>query len=107
MVNNMSENFPVCPLSNHNTCKKFYDPKVCAIARKEDVCLWKHPESKKEHTDFKDVVDQTNNKEPASEDIVDRKDRFIAPRLNEKPEENKRSSKFWIFGQNKKSVDGE
>ena len=52
----MSEHFPECPSKFHSDCKKFYDPEVCAIARKEKVCLWKHPESKKEHTDFKEVV---------------------------------------------------
>jgi hypothetical protein len=40
----------------HNDCKKFYNPDVCAIVRKDKVCLWKHPEAKKEHTDFKEVV---------------------------------------------------
>jgi hypothetical protein len=52
----MSEHFPECPLKVHNNCKEFYNPKVCAIARKEKVCLWKHPESKKESADFKEVV---------------------------------------------------
>ena len=98
----MSENFPECPLSNHNICKKFYDPKVCAIARKGDVCLWKHPESRKEDTGFKDVVQQKKDRESAFESIIERQDNFIANRLNEPLEKSKRSGRFWIFGQNKK-----
>ena len=42
----------------HYYCKKFYDPEVCAIARKEKVCLWKHPEPQKKRIDLKEVVKQ-------------------------------------------------
>ena len=98
----MSENFPECPLPNHNICKRFYDPKICAIARKEDVCLWKQPESKKELTDDKNAAELTNDKKTESEDIVQPEDEDSVNRLNEKTEKNERNSRFWIFGQAKK-----
>ena len=35
----MSKQYPECPLYNHNTCKQFHNPKVCAIIRNDNDCL--------------------------------------------------------------------
>jgi len=48
----------------HNNCTEFYNPKVCAIVRKEKICLWKHPESKKTHTEFKEAVKRIKEGRP-------------------------------------------
>ncbi len=41
----MSEQYPECPLYNHNICKDLHNPKVCAIVRKDKKCLGKLPKS--------------------------------------------------------------
>lgn len=35
----MSKKHPECPLYNHATCKELHNPNLCAIVRKDDVCL--------------------------------------------------------------------
>ncbi len=39
----MSKMYPECPLYNHNNCKDFYNPKLCAIVRKDKKCIKKNP----------------------------------------------------------------
>ena len=43
----MSKQYPKCPLYNHNTCKQFHNPKVCAIRRNDNSCRMDHPKSRK------------------------------------------------------------
>jgi hypothetical protein len=42
----MSKQYPECPLFNHENCKECYNLKVCAIVRKEKVCLRNIPKTK-------------------------------------------------------------
>ncbi len=35
----MSKQYPECPLSRHDACKDYYNPKLCAIVRKDKNCL--------------------------------------------------------------------
>ena len=43
----MSEKHPECPLYNPLNCKEYYNPKLCAVVRKDKVCLKKKkPKSK-------------------------------------------------------------
>jgi len=44
----MSEKYPECPLYNHKNCKEIDNRKVCAIVRKDKICLRKLPKSVKE-----------------------------------------------------------
>jgi hypothetical protein len=37
----MSKEYPECPLSRHDTCKDYYNPKLCAIVREDKACLKK------------------------------------------------------------------
>jgi len=37
----MSQKYPECPLYNHSNCKDFNNPQVCAIVRKDKICLKK------------------------------------------------------------------
>ncbi|VEN73852.1 hypothetical protein EPICR_20322 [Candidatus Desulfarcum epimagneticum] len=37
----MSEKNPECPLYNPFNCKEYYNPKLCAFAKKDKVCLKK------------------------------------------------------------------
>jgi hypothetical protein len=39
----MSKMYPECPLYNHDNCKDFYNPKLCAIVRKDKKCIKKNP----------------------------------------------------------------
>jgi hypothetical protein len=43
---NMSKKYPECPLYNHSNCRELHNPKLCAIVRKDKVCLKKHQKSK-------------------------------------------------------------
>ncbi len=49
---NMSKKFPECPLYNHNNCKDFHNPKICAVVKKDKVCLRKLHKSSKAHVEF-------------------------------------------------------
>ncbi len=43
----MSENNPECPLYNPLNCKEYYNPKICAFAKEDKICLKKKkPKSK-------------------------------------------------------------
>jgi hypothetical protein len=42
----MSKKYPECPLYNHDNCKELYNPKLCAIVRKDKKCLKKQQKSK-------------------------------------------------------------
>ena len=46
----MSKQYPECPVYNHNNCKDYHNPKLCAMAKKDKVCLKKtaKPKEKKE-----------------------------------------------------------
>ena len=43
----MSKQYPECPLYNHNNCKQFHNPKVCAIVRDDNNCLREPPKNRK------------------------------------------------------------
>ena len=68
----MSKHFPECPLKIHNNCTKFYNPKVCAIVRKEKICLWKHTESRKTHEKFKETIKRIKDQKPKLEAFLDK-----------------------------------
>jgi hypothetical protein len=53
----MSEQYPECPLYNHNNCKEFYNPKLCAIAKRDKTCLKKkgNPKNKPKAKDGNEV----------------------------------------------------
>lgn len=42
----MSEKNPECPLYNPLNCKEYYNPKLCAFAKKDKICLKKKTKSK-------------------------------------------------------------
>jgi hypothetical protein len=37
----MSKKYSECPLFNHDNCKEFHNPKLCAIVKKDKTCLKK------------------------------------------------------------------
>jgi hypothetical protein len=43
----MSKQYPECPLYNHNNCKQFHNPKVCAIVKNDNECLRKRYKNSK------------------------------------------------------------
>ncbi|MBN2417847.1 MAG: hypothetical protein JXL81_00540 [Deltaproteobacteria bacterium] len=53
----MSQKYPECPLYNHSNCKDYEHPKLCAIVRKDKVCLKKKqkPKLKKEINDVNEM----------------------------------------------------
>ena len=51
----MSQQYPECPLYNHATCKELDNPKLCALVKKDRICLKKR---------FK----QRKNKKPTGEE---------------------------------------
>lgn len=55
----MSKHHPECPVYNHNNCRDLHSPKICAIVRKDKICLRKQQKSRK--TDFKETVKQIKN----------------------------------------------
>ena len=44
----MSEKNPECPLYNPLNCKEYYNPKLCAFAREDKVCLKKIKQTQKQ-----------------------------------------------------------
>ena len=42
----MSKKYPECPLYNHSNCKDLDNPEICAIVRKDKVCIKKKTRSK-------------------------------------------------------------
>jgi len=42
----MSKRYPECPLYNHTNCKDYYNPKLCAVIRKDKICIKKSQKSK-------------------------------------------------------------
>lgn len=42
----MSKTYPECPLYNHDNCKDLHNPKLCAMVRKDKVCLKKNKKGK-------------------------------------------------------------
>jgi len=38
----MSKTYPEYPLYNHDNCKDLHNPKLCAIVRREKICLKKN-----------------------------------------------------------------
>ncbi len=48
----MSKQYPECPLYNHMNCKDRDNKKVCALVRKDRVCLREHQKRKKNRTDL-------------------------------------------------------
>ncbi len=71
---------------NHNNCKDLHLPEVCAIIRKDKICLGKHRPSKKKHgksdtpnglslsPEFKETVQRLKDKEPELDAIVESED---------------------------------
>ena len=59
----MSKQFPECPLFNHKTCREAHNLKVCAIVRKDKVCLKKHQKSEETHVEFKGAAKQRGDKD--------------------------------------------
>jgi len=42
----MSTKHPECPLYNPLNCKEYYNPKLCAFAKKDKICLKKTAKTK-------------------------------------------------------------
>ncbi len=42
----MSEKNPECPLYNPLNCKEYYNPRLCAFAKKDKICLKKKTRAK-------------------------------------------------------------
>ncbi len=40
----MSKEYPECPLYNHSSCRDIDNPKICAIIRKDKICIKKRAE---------------------------------------------------------------
>jgi hypothetical protein len=52
----MSKQYPECPLYNHNNCRELDNKKVCALVRKDKVCLRKHQKRKQEKLKAKELL---------------------------------------------------
>lgn len=48
----MSLKHPECPLYNHLNCKEYYNPRLCALVRKEKICLKKKKVKTKSKENF-------------------------------------------------------
>ena len=42
----MSQQYPECPLYNHNACRDAYIPKICALVREDKECIKKQRKKK-------------------------------------------------------------
>ena len=66
----MSKHFPECPLYNHNNCRELQNPKICAVVRKDKVCLRKLQKSRKAYAEFKETVKRIKDQKPKLEALV-------------------------------------
>jgi hypothetical protein len=64
----MSKHHPECPLYNHNNCRELDNPKLCAIVRKDKVCLRK--QQRKAHAEFTETVKRIKDQKPKLEALV-------------------------------------
>jgi hypothetical protein len=55
----MSKRYSECPLFNHENCKELHNRKVCAIVRKDQVCLRNITKGGKKTRKRKDTKDTT------------------------------------------------
>lgn len=46
----MSTKNPECPLYNPLSCKEYYNPRLCAFAKKDKLCLKKTAKTKSKST---------------------------------------------------------
>ncbi len=44
----MSKQYPECPLYNHANCRELHNPKICALSKKDKICLKKPQKAKEE-----------------------------------------------------------
>ena len=57
----MSEKHPECPLYNPFNCKEYYNPKLCAFARKDKICLKKNQNKKsKQKLKVENIISDTS-----------------------------------------------
>lgn len=66
----MSKRFPECPLYNHSNCRDIHNSKICAVVRKDKICLRKHQKSRKAHAEFKEAVKRIKDQKPKLEALV-------------------------------------
>lgn len=45
----MSKLYPECPLYNHNNCREFHNPKLCAVVKEDKICSRKKGNPKPKH----------------------------------------------------------
>jgi len=41
----MSKKYAECPLYNHDNCKDFCNPRLCAVVREDKICIKKAKET--------------------------------------------------------------
>jgi hypothetical protein len=51
----MSKKHPECPLVNHSNCRELHSPKLCAIIRKDKICLRKIKRGRKKAKSIKQL----------------------------------------------------
>ena len=49
---------PECPITNPQNCKEYYNPKICAFARKDKICL-KKKKTKQKNEDKTETFTET------------------------------------------------
>lgn len=57
----MSEKHPECPLYNPLNCKEYYNPKLCAFAREDKICLKKRKTKKRKNNTI--IICKLSNKQ--------------------------------------------
>jgi hypothetical protein len=68
----MSKKYSECPLYNHNTCKDTDNPNLCAIVRKDKVCLKKQKDIPKDYDSWEeDRKDTLQDHEESTESYVE------------------------------------
>jgi len=66
----MSKQYPECPLYNHENCKELHNRKVCAIVRKDKVCLRNIPKAGKKTQKRKETKESAKREKTTAFSMV-------------------------------------
>ena len=66
----MSKQYPECPLFNHENCKEYYNRKVCAVVRKDRICLRDIPKLGKKAGNRKESKDAAKRDTTSTNNLI-------------------------------------
>lgn len=66
----MSKQYSECPLFDHENCKELHNRKVCAIVRKDQVCLKNIPKGGKKTRKWKETKETAERNKNSTDHLI-------------------------------------